>query len=147
MRLAHRQRLTGADHMDRQQHIVCRLCDLPSTRRPGMKNLFGTPHASQYDPCSLECGLTAATHKGQRASSGCSHTARNRGIHKVDPKFSGSFADFSRCGGIDRARVQYQRIGWHLRQQTALTQKRTRDMLTCGQHTDDHVGLRHGIQR
>jgi len=57
MSLTHRQRLTSANHMYRQQHIVGCLGHLTSPRRTRVKNLLGASHSLKYRTCSRESAL------------------------------------------------------------------------------------------
>src|ERR1051326_5769813 len=92
--------LAGADHGDREHHVVADLRGLAVAGRPRVNN--GLAHPLQDRLGTLETRDRATHHEGERARGGTADAARNRRIHHLEAVLTSRLGDVARGLDVDR---------------------------------------------
>ena len=129
------KRLAGADHGNRQQHIVAGLGRLPRAGGAAMHD--GAAHRLQHRPGGFHRGILAPHHEGERGIRSPHHPARDRGIQHG---LAHRRRHLARRRHIDGRAIDEDGIRPRRRRQPA--EPDLTHMPAGRQHGDHHIGAR-----
>src|SRR5207253_1922363 len=102
------ERLAGADHRDRKQHVVAYLCSLARARAAGMDDALA--HLLQDRLCARERLVAAATHEGERAGFRTADAAGHRRVEEIKTRLCRGVVRGTRGIDIDGRAIDQERV-------------------------------------